>query len=84
MSYAPLFGYFAAIVTSIAFMPQVIKTWKTKNTKDISLGMYVLFCLGVSSWLIYGLLLQELPIILANAATLSMALIILALKIRYG
>jgi len=66
---AHIFGTIAAICTTTSFIPQVVKVWQTKSTGDISLGMFILFTIGVISWLIYGILLNELPIILANTAT---------------
>jgi MtN3 and saliva related transmembrane protein len=59
-------GFIAAIFTTFAFVPQVIKVWRTRSTADISLGMYSLFTLGVALWLAYGILLNAWPIILAN------------------
>jgi len=78
-----IIGFGAAICTTMSFVPQALKVIKTKNTKDLSLGMYVLFVVGVGLWLTYGLLLEELPMILANVVTLILSLIILGYKIRY-
>ncbi|MEH1950247.1 MAG: SemiSWEET transporter [Nostoc sp.] len=64
-------------------MPQMFKTWQTKSAKDVSLGTLITFITGVFLWLIYGIYLQSLPIILANAVTLVFNLIILWLKIKY-
>ena len=76
-------GFFAAFCTTIAFFPQAVKVWKTKSTKDISLYMFVIFTLGVFSWLIYGKIISDLPIILANAITLILLLFILICKLKY-
>jgi MtN3 and saliva related transmembrane protein len=76
-------GFFAAFCTTIAFFPQAVKVWKTKSTKDISLYMFVIFTLGVFSWLIYGIIISDLPIILANAITLILSLFILICKLKY-
>tara|TARA_B100001093_G_scaffold414890_1_gene405127 strand:- start:72 stop:335 length:264 start_codon:yes stop_codon:yes gene_type:complete len=76
-------GFLAAFCTTIAFFPQAVKVWKTKSTKDISLYMFVIFTIGVISWLIYGIIISDLPIILANAVTLILSLFILAYKIKY-
>ena len=76
-------GLTAALLTTIAFVPQAIKALKTKQTKDISLIMYILFTAGVLCWLVYGIMLGELPIILANSVTLIFAAMVLILKIRY-
>ena len=65
-------------------MPQVWQTWKTRHTKDISLRMYLLFTCGVALWLVYGLLLEAWPIIVANAVTLVLAGTVLTLKLRHG
>ena len=78
-----LLGLTAATLTTIGFIPQAAKTIRTKNTRDISLTMYVILTAGVFSWLIYGLLINDLPVILANAITSVFIVIILILKIRY-
>jgi MtN3 and saliva related transmembrane protein len=77
-------GILAAVLTTTAFLPQVIKTAQTKHTKDISFLMYILFLIGVALWLIYGIARNELPIICANVATFILTLYILILKIKYG
>ncbi|MBI5401604.1 SemiSWEET transporter [Candidatus Wolfebacteria bacterium] len=76
-------GFLAATCTTAAFLPQVIKTIKTKQTKDISLLMYIVFVTGVAAWLAYGILINKTPIIIANAVTLLLASQILILKIKY-
>ena len=76
-------GFTAAVLTTTAFIPQVIKIWKTKSTRDISLGMFSMFCLGVFIWLIYGFIIHALPVILANAIIFILASIILIFKIKY-
>lgn len=83
MNSVAVLGYVAGALTTIAFLPQVIQTWKTKSTKDISLGMFVSFCTGVFLWLIYGVLINSYPVIIANVFTLSLAMIILFMKIKY-
>ena len=75
-------GFIAAILTTISFIPQVIRVYKTGDTKAISLKMYLLFSTGVFFWLIYGILIGELPIIAANFITLILALFILIKKVR--
>lgn len=84
MNYATIIGFAAATLTTIAFLPQVIQTWKTRSTKDISLGMFLIFTTGVFLWLVYGLLIKDPPVIAANAVTLVLVMIILLFKIRYG
>lgn len=79
-----IIGSSAAILTTIAFIPQVIATVKTKHTKDISLVMYILFCTGVLLWLIYGIALHAMPLIVANSITFILAVIILIYKLKYG
>ena len=76
-------GFIAAFLTTFAFFPQAIKVWKTKSTKDISLLMFALFTLGVFLWLIYGIILNDIPIIFANLITLILSLFILINKIKY-
>lgn len=77
-------GYSAAVLTTLSFLPQVWHTWRTRDVSGISLGMYVVFATGVFLWLLYGLLANAWPIVVANAVTLALALAILAMKIRWG
>ena len=74
----------AGCCTTASFVPQVIQTWKTKSVEDISLRMYMLLCLGVVLWLVYGFLVDSFSVIVANAATLLLAAAVLVMKIRYG
>jgi MtN3 and saliva related transmembrane protein len=83
MDWIKIVGYIAAASTTIAFLPQAIQTIKTKDTKAISLGMYILFTFGVLMWLIYGIFNKDWPIIIANAVTLMLAVVILFYKVRY-
>lgn len=83
MDFFQLLGYFAAILTTISFVPQALLIIKTKNTKGISLPMYIMFTLGVLFWLIYGIHFQMIPVVIANAITLALASIILTFKIKY-
>ena len=76
-------GLLAALLTTVAFLPQVIKTWKTKKTRDISFIMYVILITGVFLWLVYGFLIKDLPLILANLVTLVLVSFILFLKIKH-
>ncbi len=76
-------GFTAAILTTLSFLPQAIKTIKTRNTKDLSLTMYSIFSIGVMLWFIYGIFINDLPVIIANAVTLVFALVILLYKIKY-
>lgn len=77
-------GGAAATLTTCSFIPQVLRVWRTKHTKDISLLMYTLFTTGVALWLAYGILLASWPIILANGITLLLAGTVLVLKLRFG
>lgn len=77
-------GYLAALLTSIAFAPQAIKTIKTKSTESISLGTYLIFATGVFFWFVYGLIKTDWPIILANSVTLFFTSIILVMKLKHG
>ena len=84
MNFITLVGLLAGTLTTIAFLPQVIKTWQSKSAKDISLGMFLTFCTGVCLWIIYGLCVRDLPVIATNVATLVFASTILAFKLKYG
>jgi len=77
-------GVLAGICTTGSLLPQVIKTIRTRNTKDISLLMYVLLTIGVVLWVAYGFLLKEFPIIIANGTSLLLTLSVLVLKIKHG
>ena len=79
-----LIGGLAATLTTVSFVPQVWKVWHTKQTADISLAMYGFFTLGVSLWLVYGILLAAWPIIIANSITLLLAGVVLVMKLRFG
>lgn len=72
-----IFGYLAAFLTTVAFIPQVIKIYKTNKTKDLSLSTFLMFCIGVFCWLIYGLYLNSFPMIIANIITLCLCFYIL-------
>jgi len=77
-------GYAAAVLTSTSFIPQAVMTIRTRDTRGISRGMYILFTVGVALWLAYGIYLESIPMILANLVTLGLAATVLALKLRYG
>jgi len=84
MNYINAIGFVAAAFTAMAYLPQAIKTIRTKQTKDLSLGMYVMLVIAVLSWLIYGSLIGDWPIILTNGVNIITTSIILILKIRNG
>ena len=83
INFITIIGLVAATFTTIALLPQLIKVWKTKSTKDISTGMFMLYCGGVFLWFIYGVYLQDLPIILANSLAFVQGLVILVFKAKY-
>jgi MtN3 and saliva related transmembrane protein len=77
-------GYAAAALTSASFIPQAVMTIRTRDTRGISRGMYIIFTVGVALWLAYGIALDSWPMIFANVSTLILAVTILVLKLRYG
>lgn len=77
-------GYAAATLTTLAFVPQALKTIRSRDTRGISLGMYVVFTLGIVCWFGYGIALGSWPMIIANAITFVLAAVILGLKLRHG
>jgi MtN3 and saliva related transmembrane protein len=79
-----MLGFAAATLTTISFVPQVHKAWRTKRCNDLSWTMLLTFAAGVFLWLIYGLLLPARPIIAANACTLALVLMIMAMKARFA
>ena len=79
-----IFGYLAAILTTAAFLPQLIKTLKTKKADDVSLTTLIMFIIGVLSWVIYGYKISSIPILFANLITLFLNLMILILKIYFS
>jgi MtN3 and saliva related transmembrane protein len=84
MSYVTVIGMAAAVLTTAAFLPQVLRTWKTRSTGDISLVMFATYVTGIVLWLVYGLMLGDVPLICSNAVTLGLSGTILALKLRHG
>lgn len=78
-----ILGWIAGTLTTIAFFPQLLKTWTTKSAKDVSLAMMITFCIGVFLWLMYGLAIGAMPVVATNLVTLILALLIVILKIRY-
>ena len=84
MNAVTLLGILAGTLTTASFAPQAVKSWRTRQTRDISLGMFCILCTGTVLWITYGALTRDLPIILANSVTLALALSILVLKIKHG
>ena len=78
------FGYFAAILTTVAFLPQLIKTLKTKKAEDVSLVTLIMFICGVCSWIIYGYKISSSPILIANIVTFILNFFILISKVYYS
>ncbi len=83
LNYIDLFGFSAALLTTIAFLPQLYKTWQTKSANDVSLVMLILFITGLVCWIIYGLKIHSIPILIANIITFIFNFSILVLKILY-
>ena len=79
-----LIGFLAGVLVAAALLPQVIKSWKTKSTKDISLGWSITSITGQAMWLVYGVLVSSPSLVIMSAVTLVMALSVLYLKLRYG
>lgn len=84
MNAADLIGALAACLTTASFVPQAWLSFKTRDVSGVSLGMYSVFTVGVALWLAYGLLLGSWPMVIANAVTLVLALMILGMKLFYG
>ena len=82
MFHVDIIGYLAACLTTFSFLIQAIKSWKTRDLSGISVGMYSMFATGVALWLIYGLVIDSMPLILTNALTLVFALSVLVMKLR--
>lgn len=78
-----LIGALAGTLTTVSFVPQVLKIWRSRSARDISFGMFSLFSLGVLLWLIYGISIQSLPIMLANGITLTLSLVMIAMKLGF-
>jgi MtN3 and saliva related transmembrane protein len=83
MNLSELIGYCAAALTTASFVPQAWHTFKTRDVRGISLGMYSTFTVGVACWLVYGVLLGAWPIVIANCITLALASAILVMKLRF-
>ena len=79
-----ILGLIAAALTTSAFLPQVYKTWKTKNAKALSMPMLILFFIGIILWFIYGILLNSLSLIIANGITIISYALLIIFKIKYG
>ena len=83
MDRAHLLGFIAGTLTTVAFVPQVVRVWRSRSTHDISAAMFSIFSAGVVCWLLYGVYLRSWPIIVANVVTLALCTVILYFKFRY-
>jgi MtN3 and saliva related transmembrane protein len=84
MALATILGLLAAACTTGSFLPQLIKTWKTRETKDLSLVMYVILALGLLLWIVYGVMVNDNILIVANSVSICLVSTVLYLKIRHG
>lgn len=84
LSWLTWMGLLAALCSTAAFVPQVVKTWRTRSTKDISLVMFIVLIMGILLWLAYGIIIQDIPLIVANSVTLLFAGTILFFKLKHG
>jgi MtN3 and saliva related transmembrane protein len=82
-NYITTLGLIAGVLTTIAYLPQLIKTWQTKSAHDLSWSMLTVLCTGIILWLVYGFYIQNIPIIAANIVTFVFTSMILVLKIKY-
>ena len=83
MDFVSIIGCVAGMLTTIAFVPQVIKTYQTKTAKDLSLSMFLIFFAGVCLWTIYGIIKNDIPIVLTNCATLTLSGALLYFKLTF-
>ncbi len=83
MTTITMVGIAAGTLCTISFIPQVLKIWKTKSAKDVSLAMFAVFSGGITLWLAYGVMLKDAPIVIANSVTLMLALAIVVMKLKY-
>ena len=84
MNFTTMIGLFAAFCTTVAFVPQVVRTWKSRSTADISLGMFAFYSTGIFSWLVYGVAIHDIPLMASNGVTFVLSLIMLGFKLRFG
>ena len=83
IDFVTILGLIAAGFTTVCLLPQLLKVYRTKSTRDISIAMFGLYCGGVFLWLIYGLYRQDIAIIIANSLALTQGLVIIVLKLKY-
>lgn len=77
-------GLTAGVISTIAFLPQLIKTWRSRSAQDLSWSMLIILCTGITLWLLYGIVISDLPVIASNAVLLCLVSVILVLKIRFN
>ncbi len=78
-----ILGLVAGTLTTLSFLPQLLKAWKSRSTHDISVGMFLLLAVGIMLWIVYGIVTADVPVIVANTVTLVFVSLILVLKLRY-
>lgn len=83
INFTTTLGLVAGVLTTIAYLPQLIKTWQSKSADDLSWSMLIILCAGIILWLVYGFSVHDIPIVAANIVTFMLASVILVLKIRY-
>lgn len=83
LALSDLVGFVAGACTTISFLPQVLKAWRTRSTRDISLGMYLLLICGIGLWLVHGFQIGSMPVIAANAVTLVLVIAMVYMKLRF-
>lgn len=79
-----IIGYIASSLTTAAFVPQVLRTWRTRSVNDLSVVMLITFILGIVLWLVYGVAIQSPPVLVGNAVTLALNVMLLVMRLRYG
>jgi MtN3 and saliva related transmembrane protein len=83
LTVSDMVGFVAGACTTLSFLPQVVKAWRTRSTRDISLGMYLLLLCGITLWLVHGFQIGSLPVMAANAVTLVLVVAMVYMKLRY-
>ncbi|HMK56177.1 MAG TPA: SemiSWEET transporter [Dissulfurispiraceae bacterium] len=79
-----ILGYIAGALTTMSLIPQVIKMWKTKSARDVSLVMFLIFVVGISLWIAYGVSIKSMPVIIANSVSLTLGFVVLWLKFKFN
>ena len=79
-----ILGFAAGALTTFSLVPQLVKAWRSRHTKDVSLGMFVTLCAGLLFWTVYGLSIHSLPVIITNIVSFALGMLIIGLKIKYG